>query len=98
VAKTADAVPVVLDQALGEGRVLILSSPLDNLGNNMPLHPAFIPFVERIAQYLSRQQESTGIVAVGEGVELRAATDRAIGVEVLDPRGERALTLEQAAK
>ncbi|MBI2688523.1 MAG: BatA domain-containing protein [Acidobacteria bacterium] len=97
-AKTADAVPVVLDQALGEGRVLILTSPLDNLGNNLPLHPAFIPFVERTAQYLSRQQESTGIVAVGEGVELRAATDRAIGVEVLDPRGDRALTLEQAAK
>jgi hypothetical protein len=97
-AKTADAVPVILEQAYGEGRVLVLTSPLDNLGNNLPLHPAFIPFLERTAQYLSRQQESTGIVAVGEGVELRAATDRATGVEVLDPKGERALTLEQAAK
>jgi len=97
-AKTADGVPVILEQALGEGRVLVLASPLDNLGNNLPLHPAFIPLVERTAQYLSRQQESTGIVAVGEGVELRAATDRATGVEVLDPKGDRALTLEQAAK
>ena len=42
----------------GEGRVLVLTSPLDNLGNNLPLHPAFIPLVERTAQYLSRQQES----------------------------------------
>ncbi len=97
-AKTADGVPVILEQAMGEGRVLVFSSPLDNLGNNLPLHPAFIPLVERTAQYLSRQQESTGIVAVGEGVELRAAADRATGVEVLNPRGERALTLEQAAK
>jgi len=97
-AKTADGVPVVMEQTMGEGRVLVLSSPLDNLGNNLPLHPAFIPLVERTAQYLSRQQESTGIVAVGEGVELRAASDRATGVEVLDPRGDRALTLEQAAK
>jgi hypothetical protein len=97
-AKTADGVPVMLEQQMGEGRVLVLTSPLDNLGNNLPLHPAFIPLVERTAQYLSRQQESTGIVAVGEGVELRAATDRATGVEVLDPKGERALSLEQAAK
>jgi len=97
-AKTADGVPVILEQSVGEGRVLVLTSPLDNLGSNLPLHPAFIPFVERAAQYLSRQQESTGIVAVGEGVELRAANDRAIGVEVLDPKGDRALTLEQAAK
>ena len=97
-AKTADGVPVILEQTMGEGRVLVLASPLDNLGNNLPLHPAFIPLVERTAQYLSRQQESTGIVAVGEGVELRAATDRATGVEVLDPKGDRALTLEQAAK
>jgi len=97
-AKTADGVPVMLEQAMGEGRVLVLASPLDNLGNNLPLHPAFIPLVERTAQYLSRQQESTGIVAVGDGVELRAAADRATGVEVLDPKGDRALTLEQAAK
>jgi hypothetical protein len=97
-AKTADGVPVMLEQAMGEGRVLVLTSPLDNLGNNLPLHPAFIPLVERTAQYLSRQQESTGIVTVGEGVELRAATDRATGVEVLDPKGDRALSLAQAAK
>ena len=97
-AKTAGGTAVLLEQAMGEGRVLVLTSPLDNLGNNLPLHPAFIPLVERTAQYLSRQQESTGIVAVGEGVELRAATDRATGVEVLDPKGDRALTLEQAAK
>jgi hypothetical protein len=97
-ARTADATPVFLEQAMGEGRVLVMASPLDNLGNNLPLHPAFIPLVERAAQYLSRQQESTGIVAVGEGVELRAAADRATGVEVLDPQGGRALTLEQAAK
>ncbi len=97
-AKTADGSPVVLEQTLGEGRVLVLASPLDNLGNNLPLHPSFIPLCERTAQYLSRQQESTGIVAVGEGIELRAAADRATGVEVLDPRGERALTLAEAAK
>lgn len=97
-AKTADGVPLILEQAMGEGRVLVMTSPLDNLGNNLPLHPAFIPLVERAAHYLSRQQESTGIVTVGEGVELRAAADRATGVEILDPRGDRALTLEQAAK
>ncbi|MBM3783600.1 MAG: hypothetical protein FJW30_04525 [Acidobacteria bacterium] len=97
-AKTADATPSCLEQRLGEGRVLVIASPLDNLGNNLPLHPAFIPLMERSAQYLSRQEEATGVASVGQGIELRAANDRAGAVEVLDPRGERALSFEQAAK
>lgn len=97
-AKTADGTPVILEQAVGEGRVLVISSPIDNLGNNLPIHPAFIPLVERAAHYLSRQQDSTGMVVVGEGVELRATADRPTAVEILNPRGDRALTLAQAAK
>jgi hypothetical protein len=97
-AKTADGTPVLMEQRMGEGRILILASPFDNLGNNLPLHPAFIPLVERSAQFLAREQESTGIVAVGTGVELRATEDRSTSVEVLDPSGGRALTLEQSTK
>ena len=97
-AKTADATPVILEQRLGEGRILILASPLDNLGNNLPLHPAFLPLAEKAAHYLARQEESTGVVSVGQGVELRTATERAGAVEVLDPKGERVLTLEQSTK
>lgn len=97
-ARTGDATPVLIDHPMGEGRMLILGSPLDNLGNNLPLHPAFLPLVERAAQYLARQEESTGVVQVGAAVELRAANDRATAVEVLDPAGARLLSLEQAAK
>ena len=97
-AKTASGQPVLIEQQMGEGRILILASGLDNLGNNLPIHPAFLPFVERSAQYLSRQEESAQAVVVGETIELRAATDRAVTVEVLDANGNRALSLDQAAK
>ncbi|MFN7651110.1 MAG: BatA domain-containing protein [Acidobacteriota bacterium] len=97
-ARTAAGQPVLLEQQLGDGRILLLASGLDNLGNNLPIHPAFLPFVERTAQYLSRQEESTQAVAVGETIELRAAADRAVTVEVLDAKGSRALSLDQAAK
>jgi hypothetical protein len=97
-AKTAAGQPVLLEQQQGDGRILVLTSGLDNLGNNLPIHPAFLPFVERTAQYLSRQEESTQAVVVGETIELRAATDRAVTVEVLDAKGNRALSLDQAAK
>ena len=97
-ARTASGQPVMLEQQEGDGRILVLASGLDNLGNNLPIHPAFLPFVERTAQYLSRQEESTQAVAVGETIELRAAADRAVTVEVLDAKGNRALSLDQAAK
>ena len=97
-AKTASGQPVLLEQQMGEGRILILASGLDNLGNNLPIHPAFLPFVERTAQYLSGQEESAQAVVVGETIELRAATDRAVTVEVLDANGNRALSMDQAAK
>lgn len=97
-ARSAGNQPILLEQQLGEGRILVLASGLDNLGNNLPIHPAFLPFVERTAQYLSRQEESAQAVVVGETVELRAAADRGVTVEVLDAAGARALTLDQAAK
>ena len=45
--------PLLLEKKIGEGRVLLLASGLDNLTNDFPLHPVFVPFVEQTARYLS---------------------------------------------
>jgi len=36
-----------------EGRVVLLTSGLDNLTNDFPLNPAFVPFIEQTARYLA---------------------------------------------
>src|SRR5207244_9644377 len=53
VARLTDQTPLVLDKKIGEGRVVLFASGLDNLTNDFPLHPAFVPFVEKTALYLS---------------------------------------------
>lgn len=97
VARLSDQTPVLLEKRLGQGHVLLLASGLDNLTNDFPLHPAFIPFVEQTARYLSGLERSGGARVVDSLVELRTGKQPATSVEVTGPDGRRALSLDQAA-
>jgi Aerotolerance regulator N-terminal/von Willebrand factor type A domain len=95
-ARLTDGTPLLLDKKIGEGRVLLLASGLDNLTNDFPLHPDFIPFVEQTAFYLSGSERPGGSRLVGAYLELRTAKERAVSVEVIDPAGRRPLSLQEA--
>ncbi len=97
VARLADHTPLLLEKRIGEGRVLLLTSGLDNVTNDFPLHPQFVPFVEQTAFYLSGTQRRSGSRTVDSFVELRNAKEQAVGVEVIDPDGRRPLSLKDAA-
>jgi hypothetical protein len=96
-ARLADQTPLLLEKRLGEGRVLLFASGLDNLTNDFPLHPAFIPFIEQTARYLSGLEPSGGARLVDSLVELRTGNQSGVSVEVIGPNGEKALSLNQAA-
>jgi hypothetical protein len=96
VARLTDQTPVLLDKKIGEGRVLLLASGLDNLTNDFPLNPVFVPFVEQTARYLSGTESRSGARLVDSYLELRAAKEQAVGVEVIDPAGRRPLSLKES--
>lgn len=109
VARLTDRTPLLLDKPIGEGRVLLFASGLDNLTNDFPLHPAFVAFVEQTARYLSGAERRGGARRVDAFLELRtareqntlastaaAAATHALGVEVIDPSGHRPLSLTEA--
>jgi len=96
VARLTDQTPVLLDKKIGEGRVLLLASGLDNLTNDFPLNPVFVPFVEQTARYLSGTESRSGSRLVDSYLELRTAKEQADGVEVVDPNGRRPLSLKEA--
>ncbi len=95
-ARLTDGTPLLLDKKIGEGRVLLLTSGLDNLTNDFPLHPDFVPFVEQTAFYLSGSERPAGSQLVGSYLQLRTAKERAVSVEVVDPEGRRPLSLQEA--
>jgi hypothetical protein len=97
VARLTDHTPLLLDKKIGEGRVLLLASGLDNVTNDFPLNPVFVPFIEQTAHYLSGTESRTGSRLVDSYLELRTAKEQAVGVEVVDPNGKRPLSLKDAS-
>jgi hypothetical protein len=102
IVRLGDQTPLLLEKRLGEGRVMLFTSGLDNLTNDFPLDPAFVPFVEQTARYLAGSERRGGARPVDAFLDLRNAneqTQRAqkAPVEITDPEGKRPLTLQQAA-
>jgi Aerotolerance regulator N-terminal/von Willebrand factor type A domain len=95
--RLGDQTPLLLEKTIGEGRVLLLTTGLDNLTNDFPLDPAFVPFIEQTARYLAGSERQGGARTVDAYLELRNAKERAQGVEITDPEGKRPLTLTEAA-
>ncbi len=102
IVRLGDQTPLLLEKRIGEGRVVLLTSGLDNLTNDFPLNPAFVPFIEQSARYLAGSERQGGAQTVDAFFELRNAKEQAqkeqkTPVEVTDPAGNRPLTLAEAA-
>jgi hypothetical protein len=100
IARLTDRTPLLLDKRIGDGHVLLFTSGFDNVTNDLPLHPAFVPFIDETAQYLAGVDRTGGARVVDAFVELRGSARRdapAVGVEIIDPDGKRPLSLTEAA-
>jgi hypothetical protein len=97
IVRLGDQTPLLMEKRMGEGRVLLLATGLDNLTNDFPQHPNFVPFIEQTARYLAGSERQGGARQVDAYLELRNAKEQGQGVEVTDPEGKRPLTLGEAA-
>ena len=98
-ARLSDGTPFLLDQQTGEGHVLLLASGLENLTNDLPLHPVFVAFVDRASRYLFGSEQLSGARLVDSFVQLRSSAQpigASTNVEVIDPDGRRPLSLNEA--
>jgi hypothetical protein len=98
-ARLSDGTPLLLDKQSGEGHVLLFTSGLENLTNDLPLHPLFVAFIDKATRYLSGLERLGGSQLVDSFVQLRSAAAPAgeiANVEVIDPDGRRPLSLSEA--
>lgn len=98
-ARLSDGTPLLLDRSLGEGHLLVFTTGFDNLTNDLPLHPVFVAFVDRVSRYLSGTDRLSGSRRVDSYLQLRAAAApaaNAASVEVVDPDGKRPLSLAES--
>jgi hypothetical protein len=99
IARLSDSSPILIDQQVGEGRVLIFASTLDNISNDLPISASFVPFVEQASHYLGNIEDRPSNYRAGSFLDLRTSKSSTSGAsEVTGPKGERVLTLSEAAK
>ncbi len=92
----ADGTPMLIESHLGRGRVLLFASAFDNVWNDLPVHPVFVPFVVESGRYLAGSNEESSQETVDAALELGRRREAAGAVQVFDPSGARALSLSQS--
>jgi len=92
VAVLEDDAPLIVESALGGGRVLLVTGGLDNRGNDLPVRPVFVGFVLATARFMSGTSGLAKSYTTGESL----AAGAAVG-QVLDPAGNEMLSLGAAS-
>ncbi|MBV9611839.1 MAG: BatA domain-containing protein, partial [Acidobacteriaceae bacterium] len=82
IARLADGGPLLVEESMGEGRLLIFASTLDNSTNDFPLHASFVPFVVQTGHYLTGNEDMPSNVVVGTPVVLRHTRDQGTAADV----------------
>lgn len=97
-ARLSDGSPLLVDRRVGDGHVLIFTSGFDNVANNLPLQPVWLPFLDQTTREMGGVGSSLGKYNVGSFVELRTPREKNVPVEIIGPSGARALTLAESSK
>ncbi len=88
--------PLLVEHAMGKGRVLLFASALDNVWNDLPLTTVYVPFVAETVRYLSGSEAGSSSSVLGQALELARRRSADGGLQVTDPAGDRVLSLSDA--
>ncbi len=88
--------PLLLEHTVGRGRAMLFASSLDNVWNDLPVSPVFVPFIAETARYLTGAESVRGESLLGDILELGRRRGSGSTVQVADPSGNRVLTLSEA--
>ena len=88
--------PLLVEHEIGSGRTLVFASSFDNVWNDLPVTPVFVPFVAEAARYLTGADSARGEALLGSVLELGRRRGANSSVQVVDPSGERVLSLSDS--
>ena len=88
--------PLLVERQVGAGRALVFASALDNVWNDLPVTPVYVPFVTETARYLTGAEASRGGAVLGDVLELSARRGAGAAVQVVAPSGASILSLSDS--
>jgi hypothetical protein len=83
--------PLLIERRIGDGRLLLLMTSLDNRWTDLPVHPVFVSFIAEAAAYLVDEGLLDREQIAGASLALTQA--RGASGQVVDPDGRTVLTL-----
>ena len=86
-----DDQPLLLEHRIGDGRLLLLTTSLDNSWTDLPVHPVFVSFVAEAAAYLADEAVLDRQQLAGASLVLKQT--RGASGQVVDPTGRTVLEL-----
>jgi hypothetical protein len=95
-ARLADGSPLLVDEPMGEGRVLQFAATLDNTTTDFPLHTSYLPFIAQTGQYLAGGDEMAASYAAGSVITLRRGRESSSAADVIGPDGRHEVSLAQS--
>ena len=85
IARLDDGAPLLVERAVGAGRILMWAGTLDAAWNDLPFHPLFVPFAHQLARRSIAGRESRSWFTAPHVLDLSAEGD----VVVEAPSGTR---------
>jgi hypothetical protein len=97
-ATLSDGTPLLIDRQVGEGHAIVFTSPLDNVANNLPVEPVWLPFLDQVTREMGGVGSAQSNYKVGSFVELRTIREKGVPVEITGPGDKRLLSLAESSK
>jgi hypothetical protein len=82
---SAEGDPLVIETATSKAKVFVLAFSMDRTETNWPIHPTFIPFLDRCLDQARAQTRVQTVFEPGESIVWRVAPDRQVSEVVLKP-------------
>jgi hypothetical protein len=79
-----DGAPALVEHRVGAGKVLVWTSPFDNVWSDLPVQPVFLPLVHQMVRYLAEFTRRPAALTVGSPLDVsqtREALGAAAGAE-----------------
>jgi hypothetical protein len=77
------------ERKVGNGRVIVWTSPLDDTWTDIGVKPVFLPLVHQLVRHLAHYEVSTSWFTVGQVLDLAARAKSKADRVVVTPAGER---------
>lgn len=96
--KFSDEMPIKIERTLGEGRILIFASTLDQATSDFPVHASYVPFILNTSAELAGSVGGRSSVTVGDAIPLRRSNRQSASVDVIGPDGKHEIALGEATR